>query len=434
MANHLSSGHTAARNPYSPSTNTAPVGDRGPVHPGLVGHSLLTPSVQVQILSVIDATGSASIGDIIAELPGHADPVGAVFALVDADVVEVLTTGFIDANTIVARAGHGCPQSGADAPVPTPGAGPADLSEAHLASEPVILPDSFADLCADALPHDLLAVPTVPLQPRIIIGPGERRTAFGRVDCLLRPGVYFLLRGRDVYIGYGAEVGFRITDGRQMPDGTPDCIIAIVDEYDGLSTGDGKALERILWSAVAADDDFVLANGVPDGAAIEPDRYDQLSLFAAQVVLALRQAGLMFLGGSIREHLAGPRTEPDRLGAPRRIDDLPEGRVMELSYCGLTALAAEREDGTWLLLRGSDVRIDTAASATASASFQRAAWLHAGLLELTGDGSSYVLKRDIVFSSGSAVSHFVAGSKSCRPSAWQPIDESDDTDALTPAL
>ena len=107
---------------------------------------------------------------------------------------------------------------------------------------------------------------------------------------------------------------------------------------------------------------------------------------------------------------------------------------MELSYCGLTAFAAARDDGTWLLLRGSDVRIDTAASATASASFQRAAWLHAGLLELAGDGSHYALKRDIVFSSGSAVSHFVAGSKSCRPSAWQPIDESDDTDVPAPAL
>lgn len=433
MADFLSSGPMAARNPYSPSIDTALVSDPGPVHPGLVGHPLLTPSVQVQILSVVDATGSASIGDLIAEQPGHPDPVGAVFALIAAGVLEVLSTGFIDANTIVARAGNG-PQSAADAHGTPPDAGTLDLPEANLAFNPTTLPVNFADLCTDALPSDLSAVPSCPLQPRIIIGSGERRTAFGRVDCLLRPGVYILLRGRDAYIGYGAEVGFRIIDGRQMPDGPADCIIAIADEYDGLSTGDGKALERILWSSIAADDDFVLVNGVPDGAAVEPERYDQLSLFAAQVVLALRQAGLMFLGGSVREHLAGPKTEPDRLGAPRRIDDLPNGRVMELNYCGLTALAAERNDGTWLLLRGSHVRIDTAATAAASASFQRAAWLHAGLLELAGDGCSYVLKRDITFASGSAVSHFVAGSKSCRPSAWQPIDESDDTDVPAPAL
>src|SRR5690606_5714847 len=134
---------------------------------------------------------------------------------------------------------------------------------------------------------------------------------------------------------------------------------------------------------------------------------------------ALRQAGLMFLHGSVRERLAGPRAEPERLGAPRRIDDLPEGRVMELNYCGLTALAAERDDGTWLLLRGSDVRIETVNSASASASFQRAAWLHTGLLEEARDGSCYVLKRDISFSSGSAVGHFVSGSRGFGLSSWR---------------
>ncbi|MHA6730197.1 hypothetical protein [Devosia sp. A369] len=434
MANALNSGPAAARNTYSPSINTAPVGDPSPVHPGLVGHPLLTPSVQVQILSVIDVTGSASIGDIIAELPGHTDPVGAVFALITADVLAVLSTGFVDANTIVARAGQSGLPTGAEAHAAPADAGPSDGPAAAAAADLSILPANFTDLAADTLPHQLDAVPTSPLQPRIIIGSGERRTAFGRVNCLQRPGVYILLRGRDVYIGYGAEVGFRITDGRQMPGGTPDCIIAIADEQNRLSTDDAKAFERILWSSVAADDDFVLVNGVPDGAAIEPDRYDQLTLFGAQVVLALRQAGLMFLRGSVREHLAGPRTEPDRLGASRRIDDLPEGRVMELSYCGLTALAAEREDGTWLLLRGSDVRIDTMASASASASFQRAAWRHSGLLEPARDSSSYVLKRDIVFSSGSAVSHFVSGSKSFGLSAWQPIDADDEADAPAPAL
>ncbi|MBU1334474.1 MAG: hypothetical protein KJ944_11730 [Alphaproteobacteria bacterium] len=403
----------------------------GPVHPGLVGHALLTPSVQVQILSVVDATGSASIGDIIAELPGHTDPVGAVFALITAGVLAVLTTGIIDANTIVARADNGGPQGGADTPVPE--ARPSDGLTENLTSDAGALPASFAEFSASTLPHELDVVPVSQLHPRIIVGSGERRSGFRRVDCLSRPGVYILLRGSVAYVGYGANVGARIMNGRQMPGGTPDCVIAIVDEHDGLSTDDARALERILWSWVSNDDDFDLVNGVPDGAPIEPHRYDQLTLLCAHVALALRQAGLMFLGGSVREHIAGPRTEPDRLGAPRRIDDLPDGRVMELSYCGLTALAADREDGTWLLLRGSDVRIDTVASANASASFQRAAWLHGGLLEPARDGSCYVLKRDIVFSSGSAVSHFVSGSKGFGLSAWQPIDE-DDAELPEPAL
>lgn len=434
MADLLSSGLAAARNPNSPHTESLPASCPGPVHPGLVSHVLLTPSVQVQILSVVDATGTASIGDIIVELPGQTDPVGAVFALISAGVLEVRSAGIVDANTVVARAGND-QHGGAGTHLPVPGAGLPGMRDAVPVGEPSLQPAAdLAELSTDSLPERLDAVPSSWLQPRIIVGPGERRTAFGRVDCLQRPGVYILLRDRDVYVGYGAEVGFRIMDGRQMPGGTPDCIIAIADEHNRLSIDDARAFERILWSAVAAEGDLVLVNGVPDGAAIEPDRYDQLSLFAAQVVLALRQAGLMFLGGSVRQHMAGPRTEPGRLGAPRRVDDLPEGRVMELSCCGLTALAAERDDGTWLLLRGSDVRINTVASANSSASFQRAAWLHAGILEPARDGSRYMLMRDIVFSSGSAASRFVTGSKSCRPSAWRPIDESADADAPPPVL
>lgn len=433
-ANATHSGPSAARNPLFNTNIMLDPSSDCPVHPGLVEHPLVSPSTQVQILSVVDATGSASIGDIIAEIPEHADPVGALFALIAAGALAVLSTGFIDANTIVARPGAD-PLDGTDAHVTPPGTGPNDLPETAPASDATIPPANLTGLCTDDLPPDLLAVPTSQLQPRIVVGPGTQRLAFGRVDCLNRPGVYILLRGRDAYIGYGSEVGFRITDGRQMPGGTPDVIIAIADAHNGLSIDDAKALERILWSSVAGDDDFVLVNGVPSGAGIEPDRYDQLALFLAQVVLALRQAGLMFLGGSVRQRLAGPRTEPGRLGAPRRIEDLPEGRVMELTYCGLTALAAERSDGSYLLLRGSDVRID-AASANASAMFQRAAWLHAGLLEPAQDGSCYMVMRDIVFSSGSAVGRFVSGGKNVRASAWQKLDPDEDTDvlALAPAL
>lgn len=424
MADLSSSGRMAARNPYSPSIDTAFVGDPGPVHPGLVGHALLTPGVQVQILSVVAATGSSSIGDIVVELPGHPDPVGAIFALIGAGVLRVLSTGIIDHNSVVVRCGDDGPRD-SDSDDIAPDAGPDETAGTAPDSQPGIQQLHFSEALAAPLPRDLLAVPAGQLQPTIIVGPGERRAAFRRVGCLSRPGVYILLRGKDAYVGYGADVGARIMNGRQMPGGTPDCVIAIVDAHDGLSTDDAKAFERILWSWVSNDHAFTLVNGVPDGAPLDADRYDQLTLLTGRVALALRQAGLMFLGGSARGQIAGPRTEPGRLGAMRRIDDLPEGRVMELNYCGLTALAAERDDGSWLLLRGSDVRIDTVASANASASFQRAAWLHAGLLELAADGSCYVVMRDIVFSSGSAVGHFVSGSKGFGLSSWTPVDEND---------
>lgn len=432
-ANATHSGHAAARNPLFNTHGVFDARSACPAHSGLVEHPLMSPGLQVQILSVVDATGSASIGDIIAELPEHPNPVDAVFALIAGGALAVLSAGFIDANTIVARPGND-PLNGTDDSVAPPGAGPNDLPQTELGVNAIVWSNNFADLRTDALPPDLLTVPTSQMQPRIVVGPGTQRLAFGRVDCLQQPGVYILLRGRDVYIGYGAEVGFRITDGRQMPGTPPDVIIAIADAHDGLTIDDAKALERMLWSSVAADDDFSLVNGVPCGAGLEPERYGQLTLFVAQVVMALRQAGLMFLGGSVRQQIAGPMSEPRRLGAPRRIVDLPEGRVMELNYCGLTALAAEQRDGSYLLLRGSDVRIDVACG-NSGAKFQRAAWLHAGLLEPAADGSCYVVMRDLVFASAGAASRFVSGSKNGRASAWLPIDpgEHAHVQALPPA-
>ena len=429
MAHATISGRMAARNPNSPSIAIA--GDLDQANPGLVRHPLVTPTVQVQILSAVDATGSATIGGIIAALPGHADPVGATFALIAAGVLELQPQRFIDATTVISRAARGVPLDGACSRDALPKDQPEDHPGEAAASEAGILQIESSDLRADVLPDGLYEVPSCQLEARIIVGAG--RAGFRRVHCLQRCGIYILLRDREAYVGYGSDVEARIMNGRQMPGGTPDCVIAIVDANDRLAVEDARAVERILWSFVARDEDFVLVNGLPDGAAIEPDRYDQLTLFVAQVALALRQAGLMFLGGSVREHMAAPRAEPGRLGPPRRIDEVPDGRVMELNYCGLTAVAAERADGSWLLLRGSDVRVDTVASATASASFQRAAWLHAGLLEPARDGSCYVLKRDLVFSSGSAISHFVSGSKGFGLAAWQPLDE-DDPIVPEPAL
>lgn len=98
------------------------------------------------------------------------------------------------------------------------------------------------------------------------------------------------------------------------------------------------------------------------------------------------------------------------------------------------ALAVKRASDRWLLLRGSDVRIDTVATAGAGARFQRSAWLHSGLLDIGADGRSYVVTRDIVFSSGSAVAHFCTGSKGKGLAGWQPIDPAGGYDAETPGL
>lgn len=427
-ANATSSGHAAARNPHSLSSDLLGSSGVDLAHPGLVTHPALTPSVQVQILSIVDATGSASIGDIITELPGHDDPVSAVFALVAAGVLVVLSEGIIDAHTILARR---VPSDQSGDIVPVDAAPLPDMLRENLKDK--LATAQWTDFVADAeaeLPPELVQVPASSLQPRILLGSGRHRATFKYAVGLQQPGVYIQLCGDQAYVGFGSDVGFRIAMGKQM-DALPDTILVITDANNSLSEEDGLALERILWAYVSDDAGFTVVNKQPDGAPVSVERYDQLVQFTAQVVLALRQGGIMFLEGSVRQRLAGPRAEPERLGAHRPFDSLPEGRVMELNYRGLTALAAQRDDGTWLLLRGSDVRIDTVKSASANASFQRAAWLHSGLLEMAGDGSCYVLMRDVVFSSGSAVGHFVSGSKGFGLSCWQPIDPDDcEIDAL----
>lgn len=412
MAKATSSGRASARNPHSYAIDNLVPKDAVPVHPGLVAHPLVTPGVQVQILSVVDATGSASIGDLIAALPEHADPVGAIFALITNTVLQVITPGIIDAHSIVMRCQRGGEHGGVGG-VPGPfGSNGGDT----------VAIDTLSATMTSILPVGLTSVTAGQLRPQVIVGSGTQRADFGRAADLQRPGVYILLRGHDAYVGYGSNVGARIAAGRQMPEGMPERIITITDADDRLSENDGKALERILWARVAADADFVVVNGLPDGAVVKPERYDQLSLFVGQVALALRQEGFMFQASSARAAIAGPRTETGRLGAPRRLDDLPDGRVMELNYCGLTALAAERKDGSWVLLRGSDVRLETVASANSTAAFQRAAWQHAGLLVPAADNSCYVVMRDLMFSSGSAVSHFVSGSKGFGRAGWRPIN------------
>lgn len=86
------------------------------------------------------------------------------------------------------------------------------------------------------------------------------------------------------------------------------------------------------------------------------------------------------------------------------------------------------------MLRGSEVRAETVSSANATARYLRSAWLHSGVLDGSADGRSYVVKSDLVFSSGSAVAHFCCGSKSKGLSGWQPIDPDGGYDPETPAL
>lgn len=378
---------------------------------GLVQHPALSPSDQVQILSVVDATGSASLGDIVAELPGHDQAVSAILALVAAGVLAMNAGIILDENTLISRTSRSDHFDGSD------GGG---------------LPPSVP---AASIPASLAVVEGSPFVPKIIVGSGDDRRDFCRANELQRPGVYILLSENSGYVGVGSTVGQRIAGGQQ-PIENIDTIIAIVDGSNVLTVEDAKVVERILWSRLAATGEREMINGVPDGAIVDVQRYSELDAFAAQACLTLRHDDILFTSGSSRAVLAGPRGEPERVGKIRPFNHLPAGDIFELNFGdGLVALAARQSDTKWVLLSGSDIRLTPVPSANCSTSFLRAAWVHSGLLDLAPDARSYMTQRDLVFSSGSAAAQFCSGAKGLGLWAWRPMDGGQDSDPdITPPL
>jgi hypothetical protein len=368
------------------------------------------------ILSVVDASGSASIGDIICELPSHPDPVAAVLTLVQAGILTLDVRGVVDANTMVSRMPTDPDPSGPNtSPTPTP--------TPFLSAGPAII-----------LPKGVDRIQAVPFSAQLTVGTGAARRDFARIEDLQRPGVYILLNTASAYVGVGGNVASRTGYGQQ-PIQDVESVIAITDANNTLSHDDAKALERMLWSRVFASGEYEVLNGVPDGTTVDPQRYSELECFLAEVCLALRHEDILFTDGTARSVMVGPRCEPGRLGKPRLRDAMPSGDILELKFSGnLVALAARQTENLWLLLSGSDVRLGTVASVNGTTGFLRSAWLHAGLLTPSTDGKSYTTTSDLVFASGSAVAHFCCGAKSHGLSSWRAIDPDGGYDADTPRL
>ncbi|MBE7733261.1 class I SAM-dependent methyltransferase [Devosia faecipullorum] len=413
MANSSSTGAGALGKSYPhPFQTEAPS-----LIDGMVQHALVSPSIQVQILSIVDETGSATIGDITDELPDHPDPVGAVMVMVGLKILVLDPCGVLDAHTLVRRAD----------PEPDPDGAAGPVSKVPGGSGSPIVSSA-----ASAIPVGMEHIEVSPFRASLVVG-SERR-AFARMEKLRRPGIYGLVSASAIYIGMGGDTGLRIASGQQ-PIENIDTIFAITDANGNLSTDDARVAERILWSRAKASRERVVINGVPDGIAVDPQRYSEIDAFVAQACLALRHAGILFTQGSARSVLAGPRTEPGRVAPLRPLNNIPDGEILELCFGdGLVALAARHAEDRWTLLQGSDVRPEAVASANASTRYLRASWLHSGLLAASPDGRSFVVKRDLVFASGSAVSQFCCGAKGRGLASWKPIDPDGGYDPNTAAL
>jgi len=394
MAVSSSTRASALGNPQS-AFPTGPV----PVPNGVVQHVLVTAGAQVHVLSIVDETGSAEIGDIAAEMVGHPDPCGTIIALVEAGILNLeLKDDILDARAIVRRAGPPDPFD------PRP---PAPVAPAL----PVPAPQPDVEIID----------PTFRLT--MVFANGKDRRKLGRVAGLDRPGVYILMNADEAYVGMGSDVGSRIAGGQQ-PISNVERVVVVTDASGALTVADAMALERMVHARIEAAGERELANSLtPGGAPIAPERYACLDAALGAICLELRHREVLFVAGTGRSVLAGPRAETGRLAPARLRGEPPVGDVMELTFGpGLVALVARQSEDRRTVLKGSDVRVHSVRSASAASSFLRAAWLHAGLIQPDEARRAYTVMRDLVFGSASAAAHFVVGSKAYGRSGWMPIE------------
>jgi len=216
------------------------------------------------------------------------------------------------------------------------------------------------------------------LAPQIFAVPGADRRQIANISELARPGVYLLIwydgpRIRS-YVGYGKDVQSRLLTGQHMNRPmVPDLIVCIVEKNNQLSKTEARVLERLLHQALDHARDVKLANGVPDGDAVDPASYALLRSLVTQINLGLRDNGILFLSGTARHHAAGPRAGRGQLG-PLRAGRAPDGQLHELSAVGIKAFAS-MHDGLWTVLAGSEVRRKAVPSADSTATLLRGEYL-----------------------------------------------------------
>lgn len=411
MADNLFAGSASAIKPYSVEKT-----EQLHHHSGLIAHAEVPPRVQIAVFRALDDTGSATIGDLIDLLENEPDSVSSLLAMEQAGAIEITAPGFLDAHSIVRRAPYGREVNIAEV-----------FDNAHLVHDvktSSVPPASGDDDSRDPDGPYIQRLEFTDLKPLIQVGQGTRRAQFAREAGLNQPGVYILYRQGRCYVGRADDICRRIGVGRQMPEGRPQIIVGIADLNNRLTRDDTKVLERMLWTRLEADYGVQMINSVPHGGAVGPGRYHQLALFLSEACAALQAANLAFQWQDVRYVFAGPAAEADRVGPERVSDDYPDGDIYGLAFSGLTAAAVERLDGSWLVLRGSEVRADFVPSANSTVGFLRAQWLHSGILEPADDAEGVlVLTRDVIFPTCSAASQFLCGAKGRSRLNWTLLTE-----------
>lgn len=365
--------------------------------PGLIDDPLIDAGTQVAVLAQIDETGSATLGELMALLPDHANPAEAVTRFVRHGVLTV-EPGLLDGNSLLRRRLTPPLRKATDP------AGGSDNNTAHRGK------------------GGLRRLQIVTPRPEIFFARGVDRAFFTREPYMRRKGIYLALYGNSAYVGRSGDTACRIAWGAHLRRyGLPELVIAAVDCADSLSEAQVKVAERQLTREVDEAVDLRRLNkDLPVGADVTAAEFAAVDQFVLQVVTAVREAGLAFTGraapqrtNSVAQFWPGG----DGAGANPAAGEA-EGRAFyRLNSCGVVA-HARVEDGQWIVLAGSQVRVRPQPSAGSIASRQRQELLYDGGLRKSGN--HLLLTKDLTFSTASGAANFVVGSRH-KPEIWRPL-------------
>jgi hypothetical protein len=356
---------------------------------GLARHWAVDYDVQIRIMGSVFDTGSAAIGDIIAELPGHPAPAAAVMALVDAGFLK-REPGPITPHTRISLPLVDRPEPLVLEAPAGGGAPPAGKKGKKVAP----LPDTVAEIESSRVAP---IVSVVKLEDLLDLPRFEG------------PAVYLGLKGKILYPGRTDKGWPRIAAPHLKGY---DKVAVLRDGSGQLTPRLAAVAERILGLHAQALRGYRLAGSLPIGSPVGREEYIAARLFVAEGLILAQRLGFGLAGVSDQDFMAGARGPLDQC---LDVDAIPEGDEYHLYVCGVEARAVV-SDGDWIVLPGSEVRKKLTTTVGAVVNSLRQEWLFSGVLK--DEGARYRLTEPVVFNTGTAAANFVLGSKGPNLAAW----------------
>ncbi|MFD2648770.1 DUF4357 domain-containing protein [Devosia albogilva] len=373
--------------------------------PGLVNDPLVDEDAQVTILSRVDETGSAALGDLAALLVDYPKPVKAVLQLVRHGLLTA-DPGVVDANTIIRRRDLPAAASGGN------GDGGGDGGDGP-----------FNPSRKGRLHRLRIAKP----QAEIFCAQWSDRAVFRTEAMLERPGIYLAMFADAVYVGRSGSLSGRLVASNHLLEhGWPDMVIAAVDRNDVLTEAQFRVAERMMAQEVERHGVLRLANRqLPVGDDVDMLAFGQVDRFVREVIGAVAKAGLAFLppteaaAETPTPHPAAVAVRDPLLPAATATTSKAEGQLFNLAACGVHA-TARIENGRFVVKSGSLVRTEVLRSAGNGPLRQRQELLHDG--GLAQAGRCLVLTRDVAFDGPSSAARFVVG-VGHKGRVWRPVPQ-----------